>query len=169
MPKRYYLKEKRINKRGKSFWRSRATKKFAKAPKAGETYSYTNDKKGRRRFRDIKGRYTKTPEDMVRNTWGTGISDKNKAYSFTFYTFSAKDLDSNERDLCVKKFRECLGKWLESHYQSKGYTYDKDWWGKEIVRDEENESVPFYPEFFEKWSFEVNQTEERSGSLSDIL
>lgn len=126
-------------------------------------------------FSDFWGMIENPPvfyEDMVRNTWGTGLSDKNSPFSFTFYTFSESDLDRADQAKCEDKFIILIDRWMRKQYPKKNYRYataEADGWIRAIVRTEENNPVPFDEEFFDMWSFEINQQEEDRGELQDVL
>lgn len=112
------------------------------------------------------------PRDMWRSTWGTGLSDKNVPYSFTFYAFSKKPLDNQDLAKCEDKFIILIDRWMRRQYPSRNYRYasaEADGWIKTIVRSEENNSVNYDREFFEKWSFEIDHREEERGDLADIV
>ena len=116
-----------------------------------------------------KPRVIPPPEDMVRNTWGTGFSNKNKPFSFTLYTFSKFDLDRLDQRKCEEFFSKLLEKWLREQYRNAKYTFAGDWWGTEIIRTEENMPVVFDKDFYLKYSFEVNHQEQKRGELAEIL
>jgi len=109
---------------------------------------------------------------MIRNVWGTACSDKNKAFSFTFYAFSADDLDESDAGKCEDKFSKLIDRWLRLQYPGRHYTFDNseaDGWFREMVRREKNQSVPHYKPDFNKWIFEINTQEDSRGELSEIV
>lgn len=112
------------------------------------------------------------PLEMLRSTWGTGLSDKNVPFSFTFYAYSEKDLDSLDMAKCEEKFINLIDRWIRAHYPSRNYNYGRgeaDGWIQPIVRREENTSLGYDKFVFKKWIFEINSNEEDVGELAEIL
>lgn len=104
------------------------------------------------------------PEDMYRCTLGTGISDRNKHYSFTLYVWSNEPFDSWRINQTIELFEDCLVLWLKREYPNRNYNIS-DWWGGVIIREEVNALVDYDHELVETYSFEVNQYEEENGPL----
>ena len=112
------------------------------------------------------------PEDMVRNVWGTNCSDKNVPFSFTFFTFSKENLDGNDSRKCEDKFINLIDYWIRQHYPNRSYSWrtaEADGWFTEMIRREENISVSFDGNYYLKWLFEINGTQEDIGDLNDIV
>lgn len=110
------------------------------------------------------------PDFMYRNTLGTGISDRKVPFSFTLYSFSNYELDSSDLFRLESFFESLLVRWLKRRYPKRDYNM-ADWedWGKPIFRVETNEWLDVDVDLLNTYSYEVNQFEEQTGSLEDIL
>lgn len=117
------------------------------------------------------------PEDMFRCTWGTGLSDRNEAISFTLYSYSKEPLDLPEQSKVEKHFADLLTRYLKSLYPKKTYSYEKDWdvFGhpqgqhEVITRMEENVAIDYDGEDIDQWVFEVDSNEYSRGDLKLVL
>jgi hypothetical protein len=119
-------------------------------------------------LKEARGKHPKKPERMYRNVLGTKFANKNEdTASITLMGWTLEPMDKTDLANFERLFEELLVKMVNGLYPNGHYNIG-DYWGSPIAREEYNEPQDYESDYINRWKFEIDGVEQRTGELYHV-